>query len=95
MTYKYYYNNQLIRTSKSRDDYKYALLKIREDGTYIVFRCSAKYELCQKDLEHYTKAETIANQLGITIKEVWEKGNLWSSQLHSRKDFIIAELVRA
>lgn len=92
MKHKYYYNNQLIRTSEN--EYKYALLFKHEDGTYEAYRCSSSYDLCLKELNHKTKAETIAKATGATIKEVYynKKYRLWSSQLYKREDFIIVEL---
>lgn len=47
-------------------------------------------------LNYKTKAETIANQIGATIKDVWNNGkyNLWSDQLGKKEDYIIVELER-
>ncbi len=93
---KYYYNGQKIRTSDN--EYNFALLFKCKDGTFKACKCSRSYEACEKELNYKTKAETIANQTGQTIKEVWESGKyrLWSSQLCERKNYIIVKLeVRA
>ena len=89
---KYYYNGQKIRTSQN--DYKYALLFVGKDGTYKTCKCSKSYEACEKELNYKTKAETIANQLGQTIEEVYKsrKYKLCSSQLCKRENYIIVKL---
>lgn len=88
----YYYNGQKIRTSGN--EYKYALLYICKDGTFKTKKCSATYKGCETELNRITRAETIANETGLTIEQVWESGkyHLWSDQLEQRKNYIIAEL---
>ena len=89
---KYYYNGQRIRTSEN--EYNYALLFVGKDGTYKTCKCSNTYDACEKELNYKTKAETIANQLGQTIEEVYKsrKYKLCSSQLFKRENYIIVKL---
>ena len=92
MKHKYYYNKQLVRSSES--EYKYALLFKRKDGTFKTCKCSKSYDLCVKELNYKTKAETIGQKLGLTIEEVWNLREyvLCSSQLCKRENYIIVEL---
>ena len=41
---KYFYKGQLMRTSKTRDDYKYALLWKGKDGSFSCHKCSTNKE---------------------------------------------------
>lgn len=91
MKVKYYYENQLIRTSEN-DTYEYALLFVCKDGTFKTCKCSTKYANCLKELNYKTKAETLAKQHGITIEEAYKKFGLWSSQLCRRENYIIVKL---
>ena len=89
---KYYYNGQKIRTSEN--EYNYALLFVGKDGTYKTCKCSKSYDACEQELNYKTKAETIANQTGQTIEEVFKnrKYKLWSGQLYKRENYIIVKL---
>lgn len=63
MKYTYYGiingKEELIRTSKTHDDYKYALVYADK----YIFKCSSKKEYCQRELDYRT-AGWIAMQNG-------------------------------
>lgn len=93
---KFYYNGNLIRTSKTHE-YRYALLFVREDGTYRALRCSAERKSCVQEFDRRTRAEQIAKQTGMTIDEVWNSRkypDLWSDQLYRKDELIVVELER-
>lgn len=92
MKHKYYYNNQLVRSSEN--EYKYALLFKGENGTYKTCKCSSSYDACLKELNYKTRAETISKQTGLSFDEIWKsrKYNLCSSQFCERENYIIVEL---
>lgn len=87
---KYYYNGQLVRTSDN--DYDYALLSIRKDGTYKTFACSKNYESLLKKYRYMTKAERLANENGITIEEAYNKFRLFTSQCYKSAPLAVVKL---
>lgn len=93
---KYFYEGQLIRTSKTRSNYKYALVRKTAEG-FKTYKCSSKYEECVKEFNYMTKGDKLAKQDGITLHEAWIKYNLYSSQCRwKEEDLLIVELeVRA
>ena len=93
---KYYYEGHLIRSSKTRNDYRYALLRFKDDGTIVVYKCSSKREYCEQELEYRCKGETLSNQYGTPFEEAWHRYPISTGQLWKRASFKIVELeVRA
>ena len=45
---KYYYNNELIRTSKTHSNYTHAVLQFKKDGTFRVVACAKSKELAER-----------------------------------------------
>lgn len=70
---KYYYKNQLIRTSDH--DYKYALI-VERDGKIIVKKCSSTYKGCEGELNRLTKLFRNCQAKGIDFQEAL---NYWLS----------------
>ena len=61
---KYYYNNELIRTSKNHSNYTHAVIQEKNDGTIEVLACCSSEELATKQLKsmyNYYYVRTIAN----------------------------------
>lgn len=50
---KYYLNGQLVRTSKTHDNYKYALVCERSNGEKIVRSCSATIQGASRDFNYW------------------------------------------
>ena len=63
---KYYYENQLIRTSDH--DYKFALIA-KHKGKIIVKKCSSTYKGCEAELNRLTKLFRNCQAAGIDYEE--------------------------
>ena len=79
---KYYYENQLIRTSDH--DYKYALI-VKCDGKIYVKKCSSTYKGCEAELNRITKLFRNCQAKGVD----YEKALRYIADL--RKSYILHE----
>lgn len=50
---KYYYNGQLVRTSKTHNNYEWALIVELPSGKIIVKACSSTFKGASKDYNYY------------------------------------------
>lgn len=75
---KFYYKNCLVRTSAN--PYNYALIIECDDGCIRVFKCSATYQGCEKELNRVSKLYDSLTSAGISYDE-------WRAREKEKCDF--------